>query len=153
MNYETANEIEIVVAEYFGIRRNLIVPNVSWGLFRRQECDLVIMTPSNHLYEVEIKVSKGDLIADKKKIHGHINNRIRLLYFAIPEKLMQYTEHILERAGVLVVMKDGTVRKYREAEINTKATKASDKDRLQLLRLGAMRIWGLKKKLILGGGI
>ncbi len=147
MNYETASEIEIAVAEYFGIRRNLIVPNVSWGLSRLHECDLLIMTPSNHLYEVEIKVSKSDLIADKKKIHGHVNNRIKLLYFAIPEKLMQCTEHIPERAGILVVMKDGTVRKCREAKANTKSIKASNEDRLQLLRLGAMRIWGLKRRL------
>jgi hypothetical protein len=67
MNCQTAKEIELRIAYYFGNRSHIIVPNVSWGLMM-YECDLLVMPKSGHLYEVEIKVSKGDLIADKKSI-------------------------------------------------------------------------------------
>ena len=65
--FDTAAEIEVVVAQYFDPRRNVIVPNVWWGWGLRHECDLVVMTKTGYAYEVEIKVSRSDLKADLKK--------------------------------------------------------------------------------------
>ena len=146
-NCETAKEIETRIAFYFGTRANVIVPNVYWGLMP-YECDMLVMPMSGHVYEIEIKVSKGDLVADKKKNHTHDSDRVRKLYFAIPEKLEKHIEHIPAKAGILIVNKTGGVRKLREPEVNLTAIKLSAQEQFQLARLGAMRVWTLKHKLL-----
>jgi hypothetical protein len=148
MNYETAKEIEVRIARWFGARENVIVPNVSWGLVN-YECDLLILTKAGYFCEVEIKVSKGDLLADKKKDHNHKDERIRELYFAIPQKLEKHIEHIPERAGILVVKpNNGGVEKIRDAQVNRNAQKAGQEERFQIGRLGTMRVWNLKTELL-----
>ncbi len=72
-------DIECALATYFDPRRNLIVPNVWWGMGLNHECDLMVMTRSGYVYEVEIKTSKADLVRDLKKPHGHGDDKIRKL--------------------------------------------------------------------------
>lgn len=88
MNYEKTVEMKLALSSHFGIRQNLIVPNISLGL-GIHECDLLILAKSGYLYERE----------SKKKI-------------------------------------------------NSTAYKVSEEDRYQIARLGAMRIAGLKRKLV-----
>ena len=147
MNNETASEIEIRLAKYFNSRANIIVPNISWGLMP-YECDLIVLRESGWAIEVEIKVSKSDLLADKNKKHTHDSNKIRELYFAIPEKLIPHIEHIPHNAGILVIQQRGIVHTLRQPTINESATKFTAEERYQLTRLGTMRIWALKEKLL-----
>ncbi len=148
----TAADIEIAVMEYLGIRANLIVPNVHWGLFLH-ECDLLVITKAGYAWEIEIKVSKADLIADKKKEHGHMSARIKSLYFAMPEEMEPYIEHVPERAGIILVKRHNPEsRSYLYCRTirrpaNYKGYKFSIQERYEVARLGAMRILGLKKKL------
>ena len=93
MDYMTCAEIELKLVKWFNPRTHLIVPNVSWG-FTSHECDLLIMSKSGYLIEVEIKVSLPDLKKDLLKKHGHKEDRIKYLYFAIPQKLEKYIEYI-----------------------------------------------------------
>jgi hypothetical protein len=72
-------EVEEAVARMFGIRQNIIVPNISWGM-GLHECDLLIIRKSGYAVEVEIKVSRWDLRKDLKKTHGHQSGRIREFY-------------------------------------------------------------------------
>ena len=142
--------MEIAVSAYFNPRQNLSIPNVSWG-FNIHECDLLILTKNRYLYEVEIKISKSDLIKDKEKQHKHKNDKIRKLYFAIPKELEKDIEHIPEHAGILIVYKAKNGRIYceklKEANINNNSTPICDDDAYKLARLGALRIWTLKKKI------
>lgn len=148
-------EMEIALARHFDYRQNLIVPNVSWGLFlNRQhlhECDLLVLTKSNYLWEVEIKVTKADLLADKKKAHGHHNINIKRLYFAIPEYLGDSIEHIPERAGIITVRRAADDRRFICRQIraakNDRGYQLTDEERYKVARLGALRIWDLKQKL------
>lgn len=150
-----AKEIEIAVANYFGTRQNLIVPNVSWGftgLF--YEADLVVVTRAGYAKEVEIKVSRADLIKDKEKKHNHDCRKFKELYFAIPKKLLKDKEHVPERAGILVCEKveyRGEIyyraRLERVAKVNG-GEKLTLTDKYELARLGTLRIWGLKRKLL-----
>jgi len=73
----TTIEIEERVAQYFGPRECIIVPNISWGI-NIHECDLLIIRKSGYGIEVEIKISKSDLIADAKKGHHHHDRMDRL---------------------------------------------------------------------------
>jgi hypothetical protein len=147
MNYETTAEIELAIAKYYGWRQNIIVPNVSWGLLYH-EADILIMTKSGCVYEIEIKVSKSDLIAENKKRHKHQSNIIKSIYFAIPEKLKQHIEYILPNAGIYIIGKTGTVRLLREAEININYRNLNDMEKYNLARLGTMRIWNLKSRVM-----
>jgi len=138
-------DIELAVAKYFNTRINLIVPNISWGLWLH-ECDLLIITKNNYAYEVEIKISKSDLIADKKKTHKHNDDRIKKLYFAIPYDLLKYQQYIPEHAGILAITEDLCCKKVREAKVKSKY-KFTDEEKFNVARLGTMRMWNLKRKI------
>ena len=147
MNYTTCAEIELKLVKWFNPRTNLIVPNVSWG-FLKYECDLLIISKLGYLIEVEIKVSLSDLKRDLLKRHNHDDNRIKYLYFAIPKKLEKHIEHIPERAGIFVVDEEGWVHKIRKPTINNIAKPISIEDMYKIARLGTLRVWNLKKKIL-----
>ena len=149
-------ELELAVVEYFNYRRHIIVPNISWGL-QMQECDLLVITSAGCAYEIELKISRADLLADKKK-HGtyrnpstHNEGKVHRLYFAVPEYMLKDLEHVPSRAGVIVARYGGhgwRCELHREARIDTDVQKFDDKRLLALGRLGCMRIWTLKKSLV-----
>ncbi len=145
-------EIELAVATLFGIRQNVIVPNISWGL-GLHECDLLILRKSGYAVEVEIKVSKADLKKDLTKTHKHKSNKIKELYYAVPVELVDYAKQILSSDIGVISCKIQETRSV-VASINRKATTKNncivftEDERSNLMRLGCMRIWGLKRKLI-----
>ena len=163
----TTLEMEIAVMKYFGVRQNLIVPNVSWGMFLGNEglheCDILSLTPSGYATEIEIKVSKHDLLKDGEKWHGHLHNHIANFFFAVPEKLKDIAlEVIPERAGLFTVKRyesdyilRGTHQRMQDELFatqvrpcirNKRAVKWTDEERAKLARLGTMRILSLKEK-------
>jgi hypothetical protein len=134
---------------YIDIRRELVVPNVHWGA-GLHECDLFVLSKAGYATEIEIKISRADLVQDAKKKHGHVNYKIKQLYFAIPEHLVPYIKYIPERAGILIVyyassMAGPYVKCIRTAKI-TGNFKYNLENRMQITRLGALRIWNLKSK-------
>lgn len=148
----TCLEIETLVARHWNIRQNIIVPNVHWGL-NIHECDLLIVSSSNYATEIEIKVSKSDLKKDAEKKHRHKSNLIKYLYFAIPEKLEKNIDLIPEHSGIIIIRNYNNSYNYvsilREPQRNENAVKLNDKQMQQLMRLGCMRIWGLKQSLLI----
>jgi hypothetical protein len=154
-------QIEAAVARHLNPRTNLIVPNVHWGM-NIHECDLLVITKSGYAWEVEIKVTKADLKKDAEKRHQHQDDRIKALFFAIPDYLQDCIDLIPERAGILIVRSGDRQtdnyggRKYtwprrvtrlREPVQNLAARPFSDDERYKVARLGALRIWLLKEKL------
>ncbi|MEM6817189.1 MAG: hypothetical protein AAF578_00215 [Pseudomonadota bacterium] len=150
----TTIEMECALARHFNYRQNLIVPNVSWGI-DIHECDLLVVTRAGYATEVEIKVSKTDLKKDAEKPHQHQDYRIKSLYFAIPDYLIDCTDLVPERAGIISVEtgplrvtkqggKDYVWKRrcevIRKAVINKRAPKFSDLDKAKITRLGALRI-------------
>ena len=166
-------DIEIAIIKAYRPRQNLIVPNVAWGIHDSHynslhECDILILSNTGYATEVEIKVSKADLLKDASKRHHHCHNLIRRFYFVVPEKLKEIAlTSIPENAGLIVVsLKEITnyhwhygggkteykeiitrVEIVRECKINSQAQKWDAKQRYQLARLGTMRILALKQKL------
>ena len=163
----TAKEIEIEIAtRYFSKRVDLIVPNITWGFHGFNECDLLVCTKSGYLIEVEIKISKADIIKDKEKRHEHNRKYTKQLYFAIPEKLKVNADLVPEDAGIILVYEEeinsienpdyyNNFNKYyqkrpslfREAYINKNPMKVTIEDKYNLARLGTMRMWNHKKQL------
>ena len=170
MSLEKINsvDIEIAVANMFGYRANIIVPNISWGA-GLHECDLLIINKNNIATEVEIKISKSDLKADFKKKHRweFINEMyrfkptkcIKFMYYAVPENLVETAVQLLpSQIGILVVKKI-VEPKYRMSSIIVTYYKCfyhrravghklfepmADKQVMNIGRLAAMRIWSLK---------
>lgn len=143
-------DVEIAVANLFDFRRHLIVPNVGRGM-DLHECDILVVRKSGYAIEVEIKVSKSDLKKDQEKRHGHESNKIKELYFAVPEKLLSDAyQYVPSHAGIIAV-NDTPQGRYasfeRVAAINKNARPMTEREMQNVARLGTMRIWGLKKKL------
>ena len=146
--------MEEALARYFNYRQNIIVPNISWG-FHIHECDLLVIRKNGYVLEVEIKISKADLIKDREKVHNHEDyyGRIKELWFAIPEYLQENIKYIPEQAGIIIVYKHEWSDKFfcktlREAKSNTCARKLCENEKLAIARLGTLRIWSLKRKII-----
>lgn len=153
----TTIEMEIAIANMYGIRRNIIVPNISWGLFSH-ECDLIVMRSSGYAVEVEIKRTFADFKKDFEKRHGHVDykNRIVEFYYAFPEELYEKCKDLVpENAGVILCKsyldykKRFKVKAYvkKKAKRIPKAKKLTEKEQQQVVRLGALRIWSLKERI------
>lgn len=156
-------EMECALASWFNYRVNLIVPNVHWGM-NIHECDLLVVSKAGYVTEVEIKRTVADLRAEAKKRHNHdmgnAKRLIKYLYFALSSQMLKkdMEQHQMIRdlvpahAGILIVHTKEEVghrqkvRRWREALPNKMATKISEKERYQIARLGAMRIWNLKRR-------
>lgn len=141
----------MAVASYFKPRSSVIVPNVSWG-FGIHECDILCVTKSGYLYEIEIKISRSDLRADSKKRHGHISDKIRNLWFAIPKNLEYAESFVPPRAGILIIQKTPSGRlvchEARKPVTSRSAPKVSAEQAYAVARLGALRVWSLKEKIL-----
>jgi len=143
-------EVEVLLMKYFDVRKKLIVPNPSWGLnINLHECDLLMLTPSGYATEIEIKISKQDLLNDKKKNHGHLHNHIKYFYYCVPHYLQEVAiKEIPERAGLIIISKNKRVKIIKKASVNKDCVKWSIELMFKLAKLGTMRIVSLKEKLI-----
>ena len=152
-----SGDIEIAIAEHLNFRQHLLVPNVSWGLGFNHEIDLLVVTRKNYAWEIEIKISKSDLKADKKKKHEHKSKKIARLYFAVPYNLKDDALQLIpEHAGLFVVrnynecldhgrFRYPEVQLVKAPKINTDARPLTDWEMTHLYHLAAMRIWSLKR--------
>jgi hypothetical protein len=143
----TATDIErVLVQTRFAFRRWLVVPNVAWG-FHIHECDLLAISGSGYIHEVEIKISAADLKRDSKKYHGHRDNRVACLWFAVPAELGALTLELAPaRAGVICIRETieyghRVVDEVRKAQRNPTAKPMTVEQRLAVARLGVMRYW------------
>jgi len=141
-------EIECALVRHLNTRINFIVPNVYWGLGLNYEADLVVVKPSGYAYEIEIKTSKADLKADKKKkFNAHYSNKFKFLYFAVPENLTNDAlELIPERSGLFSIKSNGMVSLIKTPKINKNARKLTEKEIIKLGSLSNMRMWNLKEQ-------
>ena len=157
---ESVTNITLMLAEYYDVRRNIVVPNVSWGLFWH-EADLVVVTKAGYLSEIEIKRSWTDFLADFKKRRYHDDDRIARFYYAVPECMYQPVKDYLEENSHkqciskepempgIIIYRTMDEPQYRRVEIirdpvsYKKATPLAEKDILQIARLGTLRYWSL----------
>lgn len=145
-----AGHIEVAVANLLNYRIYTIVPNVSWGLGLRHECDMLVLDSQNRFTEIEIKVTASDLKRDFEKEHGHSSPFISRLVYALPEHV--YEKHgaiIPTHCGVITVsfsekLGGFTAKWVRRCKHRKNFQKPSDKVINKFMSLGCMRIWSLK---------
>ncbi len=149
----TTLEMEVILMYHFQYNKKIIVPNVSWGISHNKKClhevDLLVLSNSNYATEIEIKISKADLLKDKDKSHGHEHELIKTLYYAVPYYLKEVAlTEIPERAGLLIIDGHGCVNEVKNPTNRKNVVKWSDELRSKLTRLGTMRIFNLKKNIL-----
>jgi hypothetical protein len=147
-----STDIELAVANHFGWRQNIIVPNISWGLLPwGREVDILVIRPSGYADEIEIKISAADIKADMKKHHRRLprHELLKRWWFAVPENLSGHPD-IPADAGILAYreLEHGPIIiTKRGAPINKQARKLRPDEIEKVLHLGCMRIWSLKEAL------
>ena len=150
-------DIEVAIAKYYGVRQHIIVPNISWGFHWMHECDMFIVTKAGIATEVEIKISKADLLKDFNKGHNHKDRagRITYFYYAMPETLYEKVKDLIPpEAGILTCERgswegaSAYIREKRKPEKRKDTRKLTPEEQLKIAWLGTMRIWSLKEKII-----
>lgn len=144
---------EAVVADVFPIPRNLCVSNVSWSLLP-YEADLLAMTGSGYLVEVEIKVSLADLKRDAAKAKWNsraFGELVSRFYYAMPLPLWEKDsakECVPEGSGVIVVaVRDTGIRASIAIEAARRpARPLTPRQQFDLARVGSYRAWSPHQK-------
>jgi len=151
----TAKDIEKAIVNTYGFfanyRNNTVVPNVSYGLCFNHELDLCVLTKSGYIHEIEIKISKSDLIRDAEKWHQHKDPRIRCLWFAGPYDMKEDFENYVPDGAGIILISDNPKKKTQTAKIHRKAKpkkakKITEAENLKLLQLMILRYWTIRIK-------
>ena len=159
-------EIEVALAksEQFNYVKNIVAFNVNGigsNLLICHECDMLVLSKSGYLTEIEIKRSWSDFIADFSKKHSHENmGIIRYFYYCVPECIVDKVYEKLKSidmsySGIITYDEDLKVKvkgalidnSYVVKQINP-SRKLFLEEQLQVARSGAMRSVLLKEKLI-----
>lgn len=174
-------EIEIALAksDKFNYIKNIVAFNVNgFGetLPIHHECDMLVLSNSGYLTEIEIKRSWQDFLADFKKRHHHESEKriIKYFYYCVPKKLLdkvwdKLTELNISYSGVITYDENLYIevwgnkyiidknKEYKERGWGTmmkspilayQARKLYVEERLQVARFGAMRAIMLREKVL-----
>jgi len=144
-------ELSIVCSMQYA-RKDLYVPNVSWGFFSEHEADLVKITKSGYLTEFEIKRSWNDFVADFKKHSYHHDDRISELYYVVPEVMadaaidyIKTSDKRFYRPGVYSFSEYGNIRMVLGCTYPS-VSKMYVEDQFEVARLGVLRYWDKRFK-------
>lgn len=87
----------------FPFTRYMVLPRARWGINGiNHECDMLALSSTGTLHEIEIKISKSDFLADLRKRHKHKSKIIKRLWYAVPTNLIDYVlERLPEGAGLI----------------------------------------------------
>mgnify|MGYP005906286723 CR=1 FL=1 len=126
------------------LQGQICIPNVVLYDKGRTEVDLLIITKTNTLIEVEIKVSIQDFKKDFQKKQFHNHKDISRVYFAFPLNLFEtHKEIILDKLpkefGIITVKGIN-----QDSKVQRMATKRSDaiiseEEKNNYMRLGCMK--------------
>ena len=151
----TSKEIKYALAKSmtspFYVRKQVaVVPNVSWG-FLAYEADLLVLGKHGYLTEIEIKVSFSDWKKDfekrKWKNPTYQNNKVRKFYYAAPSKLAaRYQELPLPEFAGVIAVEGKVITTLKSASTIKTAKKLSLLEAHKVLRLAAIKMWGLQYK-------
>ncbi len=159
-------EVELALMNHFDIRRNNIVTNITSGNLFPFEVDLTVLSPAKFAHGFEIKVSKSDFNNDFKKAHVKHSltkplkeckhyKMFKYFSYAVPSNLVEFAiEKLPKSFGIYeVVYYTNTsfpfykvIEKRAPTLINNR--KWTDKEVFSFLRLGCMRVYNLKKKIL-----
>src|SRR5258706_3107500 len=139
-------------------RKHLVVPNCNWT---GNECDLLVVTATLRIIDVEIKISRADLKADADKDkwwhprpwqrHGESRLprtprnwplRVWKHYYCMPKEIWkpELLACIAPVSGVLLVG-NAMIWSERRAKCNKDAKPIDAEDAIDIARLAGLRMW------------
>ena len=145
-------------------RKLLIVPNCYWT---GDECDLLAVEPGLRLIDIEIKISRSDLRADRDKDKwwdrgfGSFRDgkweappasakqwprRIWKHYYCMPASIWRpdLLDAVPTASGILLCVGEGCqtqIKSIRKAKPNRDAKPISAADAIDIARLAGLRMW------------
>lgn len=131
-------------------RRNVVVDRIKYinGLFAF-EVDMLMVRPSGYMTGFEIKVSKADFDADKKKPHFNTPmyyENFRHYYYVVADNIVDHAlTNIPKFCGLMSVGYDGRLYVVKQPPIIS-AYKLTIDQQFAVARLGAIRILNYKIK-------
>lgn len=170
-------EIEVALAEHvhFHFVRNIVAFNVigeSRCLPIFHECDVLVCSKSGYLTEIEIKRSWKDFLADFRKKHRHgfrYGTSTKFFFYCLPSGCLEAAYEELDRhadelfySGIITYDEDLNLeihgRRFHyqldnRLKVSYSVTSRSAdplfiEQRLELARLGCMRVVRMKKNII-----
>lgn len=150
----SVQEIEdaIILLHAGGIRSNLCVPNVSWGMGIQYEADLLVVTKAGYCTEYEIKRSYADFLADMRKDESaHKAPWVYRFYYVIPEsikdKVLKYfNDKGGELPGIISYDERGMIGICGGYPYVKGGRRMFLEEQLKIAKLGTMRYWNLRNK-------
>ena len=152
-------EIETALArpDKFNFIKNIVVFNVNGineNLPIYHECDMLVLSKSGYLTEIEIKRSWSDFLADFKKKHNHHNYPIiKYFYYCVPVSIYE-TGIITYDEELNLTFHGHRVKMFRSDDYRELypqmwgEKKLYLEQKLELARLGTMRIITLKENIL-----
>ncbi len=138
-------EMQYAIANKRCLQGQICIPNVSlYGPEGMYEADLLIITRTKHVMEIEIKVSLEDMKRDLKKKIIHNHKMIYMVYYAFPKKLYdEYKEQINELvpsfAGIMIIKEDNFENIIIRRSLKRKVRPISFTKQIELMKLAAMK--------------
>lgn len=114
-------DIELALADHFNWTKNTVAFNVlgvSTTLPLGHECDMLVVTPSGYLTEIEIKRSYEDFCAEFRKRHHHTSTvPMKDFLYCVPAGILEKVIRKLEEqkvipSGILTYDEDLKFRQY-----------------------------------------
>lgn len=149
-------------SDLFDKRSSVIVPNISWGMLP-YEADLIGISKSGQVTEVEIKRSISDLRADYKKDHKHDAPCVTYFYYCVPESLVEQSKKVIleneqkhcvvpitenDCPALLYFTENGSIQHAGFGKAKRFGYhQADDKDVMDAGRLASLRYWDAAEKL------
>ena len=161
---------QLIVNHEGGARKQIFVPNVSWGYFDTHEADLVKITDAGYMTEYEIKRSWSDFLVDFKKDGTHFEGKVAHLYYVVPESIKDKCWEYLENhqfpepywhgpdkpnryppVGLIYYAEPGFMRTMHQAPHLARFAHTDDikyklylEEQMKIMRLGLLRLWSIK---------
>lgn len=111
--------------------------------FKIHECDLIVVTTDDFIYEIELKVTVQDCKRDLEKEHQHkdMYSRLKYQYFAVPLSILEECiPNIPEHFGIIAIEDESLDGAFvRKATINKKYRRISKGELINLLTTGCKR--------------
>ena len=158
----TLYEIEVALSktDSFNFVKNIVAFNVNGlgqSLLIQHECDMLVLSKSGYLTEIEIKRSWEDFKADFKKKHTHNNmGIIKNFYYCVPLSILNKVQQFLNDKEISfnsIITYDENLNiefhtiKGKEYVPYFNYRKLFLEEQLQVARFGAMRAIKLKEKI------
>ena len=139
----TEFSMQQALSHFFGRSHKYIIPNVLMGAC---EADLVVISKSLYVHEVEIKISQSDIKKDLQTYcTAHKHPLTKFFSYAVPQDLKN-CEFIPNDAGLIIVSNYGNCLTIRPPKINKNSRKLTEKEFIGILRLSNFRMWNLRDK-------